>query len=108
HAPAHRPPHPEGFPVRLRSARQLKVVPAADALTLLRIFDHRVLPVNLVLPLEVVHICRGPVAIQRRSDLLLCHIRSPRPSPSTLSRVACVGGSRPATWGRRAIPSGKG
>src|SRR2546423_411335 len=63
------PSHREAFPVRLRGARQLNVLPAADALTRLRIFEYRVLPVNLVLPLEVVRIRRGPVAIQRRSDL---------------------------------------
>jgi hypothetical protein len=37
----------------------------------------RTFAVNLVLALEVVRVGGGPVAIQRRSDLLLCHIKSP-------------------------------
>jgi len=37
-----------------------------------------------VLHLEVVRIGGGPVAIQGRSNLLVFHIKSPRPSPSML------------------------
>src|SRR5215469_4075993 len=51
--------------------------PPADALARLRIFEHRVLSVNLMLPLEVVRIGSGPVAIQRRADLSLVHVRPP-------------------------------
>jgi hypothetical protein len=71
------PPHCEVFPVRLRVARRLNPPPPADALARLRIFEHRVLSVNLVLSLEVVRIGGGPVAIQSRSDLSVFHIKSP-------------------------------
>jgi hypothetical protein len=43
----------------------------------LRIFEHRVLSINLVLPLEVVRIGGDPVAIQSRSNLSVFHIKSP-------------------------------
>src|SRR5207302_1257770 len=80
------PPHCEAFPVRLRRARRPNLPPPADALARLRIFEHRVLSVNLVLRLEVVRIGGGPVAIQSRSNLSVFHIKSPRPSPTMLSR----------------------
>src|SRR5215472_4987442 len=71
------PPNREAFLVRLRGARRLDLPPPADALARLRIFEHRVLSVNLMLPLEVVRIGSGPVAIQRRADLSLVHVRPP-------------------------------
>src|SRR5437763_4317538 len=90
------PPHCEAFPVRLRRARRADLAPAANALARLRIFEHRVLPVNLVLRLEIVRIGRSPVAIQSRSNLSAFHIKSPSPWPSTFShfqtgkRRACL------------------
>src|SRR3954464_1308987 len=71
------PPHCEAFPVRLRGPRRLNLPPPADALARLRIFEHRVLSVNLVLPFEVVRIGGSPVAIQSRSNLSVFHIKSP-------------------------------
>jgi hypothetical protein len=40
----------------------------------LRVFENRVLSVNLMLPLEIVRIGGGPVAIQSRSNLSVFHI----------------------------------
>ncbi len=71
------PPHSEAFPVRLRGARRLDVAPPADALARLRIFEHRVLSINVVLRLEIVRIGRGPVAIQSRLNLAVVHIEFP-------------------------------
>src|ERR1700722_17181707 len=62
-------PHSEALSVWLHRARRLNVPPPADALTRLRIFEHRVLAVDLVLLLEVARIGGGPVAIQSRSNL---------------------------------------
>src|SRR5579872_202919 len=47
------PPDREALPVRLRSARGLNVAAPADALARLRIFERRVLAVDLMLRLEV-------------------------------------------------------
>ncbi len=65
------------FPVRLREARRLNVAPAADALARLRVLEHRILSVNLVLRLEVVRVGGGPVAIQGRSDVVVFHLDLP-------------------------------
>src|SRR3954453_17675270 len=60
-ARADHPPHREAFSVRLRGARGLYLPPAAYALARLRIFEHRVLSVNLMFHLEVVRIRGSPV-----------------------------------------------
>jgi len=57
------PPHSEAFPVRLRGARRLNVPSATDTLARLRIFEHSVLSINIVLRFEVVRIGGSPVAI---------------------------------------------
>jgi hypothetical protein len=62
-APLHAP-HCKAFPVRLRGRRRQDVVPATDALARLRVLEHRILSVNLVLRLEVVRVGGGPVAIR--------------------------------------------
>lgn len=54
----------------------LNLPPPADALARLRIFEHRVVSVNLVLRLEVVRIGGSPVAIQSGSNLSVFHINS--------------------------------
>src|SRR6516162_7090643 len=71
------PPHREAFPVRLRGARRLNVAPAADPLARLRILEHRILSVNLVLRLEVIGVGGSPVAIQGRSDVVSLHLVLP-------------------------------
>src|SRR6202043_1731413 len=63
------PPHCEAFPVRLRGARRLNLSPPACALARLRIFEHGVPSINLMLPIKVVGIGGGPMAIQSRSNL---------------------------------------
>src|SRR6516225_10740412 len=50
------PPHREALLVRLRKTRCLNVVPTADTLPRLRIFEHRVLSVNPMLRFEVVRV----------------------------------------------------
>ena len=55
----------------------LNIAPAADALARLRILEHRVLSVNLVLRLEVVRVGCGPVEIQSRSNLTVFHLDLP-------------------------------
>src|SRR5205085_5561975 len=58
------PPHCEALAARLSKAGRLNFAPAADALARLRVLEHRILSVNLVLRLEVIRIGGGPVAIQ--------------------------------------------
>ena len=70
------PPHREAFPVRLRGTRRQDVMPTADALARLRIFEYRVLSINVVLGLKIVRIGGGPVVIHSRSD-----------SPSSMSNL---------------------
>src|SRR5208337_5333562 len=65
--------HREALRVRLRDARGLDVVPAPDALARLRVLEHCVLPVYVVLDIEVVCVRGGPVAIERLSNLILVH-----------------------------------
>jgi hypothetical protein len=71
------PPHCEALCVRLSKARRLNVAPAADALARLRVLEHRILSVNLMLCLEVVGVGGGPVAIQGRSDVVVFHLDLP-------------------------------
>ena len=54
------------------------MAPAAHALARLRIFQHGVLAVDLVLDLEVVGVGRRPVEIQSRANVTVCHFD---PSP---------------------------
>src|SRR6516165_8919100 len=71
------PPHCEALSARLNKARGLNVAPAADALARLRVLEHRILSVNLVLSLKVVGVGGGPVAIQGRSDVVVLHLDLP-------------------------------
>src|SRR5580700_3989844 len=82
------PPHREAFLVRLCETRCLNVVPTADALPRLRILEHCVLLVNLMLRREIVRVGGGPVAIQSCSNLPVFHLDL----PSCMRRV----GSSPA------------
>src|SRR5271166_5875197 len=69
--------HREALCIRLRDARGLDVAPAPDALARLRVLEHCVLPVYVVLDIEVVGVRGGPVAIERLSNLILVHPPSP-------------------------------
>src|SRR5258707_10724377 len=71
------PPHREALLVRLRETRRLNVTPTADTLARLRILEHCVLSVNLVLHLEVVRVGSGPVPVQSRSNLRVFHPNAP-------------------------------
>ena len=62
---------------RLNKTRRLNVAPAADALARLRVLEHRILSVNLVLRLEVIGVGGGPVAIEGRSDIVVFHLDLP-------------------------------
>src|SRR5271165_1126817 len=66
--------HPEALRVRLSDARGLNVVPAPDALARLRVLEHCVLPVYVVLDIEVICVRGGPVAIHGRSDVVVFHV----------------------------------
>jgi hypothetical protein len=52
----------------------------------LRVLEHRILSVNLVLRLEVVGVGSGPVAIQGRSDVVVFHLDLPSLTPLQLQR----------------------
>src|SRR5262249_11037145 len=71
------PPHCEAFLVWLRETRRLNVMPTTDALPRLRILEHCVLLVNLMLRLEVVRVGGGPVAIQSCSNIPVFHLNLP-------------------------------
>src|SRR5450631_3211601 len=66
-------PHLEALGARLRDARSLDVVPALDALARLRVLEHCVLSVYVVLDIEVIRIGGSPVAIECLSNLILMH-----------------------------------
>src|ERR1700720_1244869 len=70
-------PHGEALHARLCEARRLNIAPAADALARLRILEHGVLSVNLVLQLEVIRVGCSPVGIQCRSNLPVFHFNLP-------------------------------
>jgi hypothetical protein len=53
------------------------IAPAADALARVRILEHSVLSVDLVLHLEVVRVGRSPVGIQGRSNLAAFRLNHP-------------------------------
>jgi hypothetical protein len=89
-------PYCEALSIRLPGARRLNGPPAADVLTRLRVLEHCILSVNLVLRLKVVSVGGGPVAIKGRS--------APAPFPPQLQPAGrCsrhrrrLGGS-PNTW----------
>jgi len=67
------PPHLEALDVRSREPRHPNVAPATEAFARLRIFEHCVVSLNLVLSLEVARVGGGPVAIQSRSDFPVLH-----------------------------------
>src|SRR5262249_17460130 len=71
------PPHREAFLVRLRETGGLNVMPTTDALPGLRILEHCVVLVNLMLRLEVVDVGGGPVAIQSCSIIPVFHLNLP-------------------------------
>src|SRR6516162_6508539 len=81
------PPHCETLSARLSKARRLNVAPAANALARLRVFEYRILSVNLVLRLEVVGVGGGPVAIQGRSDVVVFHLDLPSQRPVHASGI---------------------
>src|SRR5215468_1958087 len=82
------PPHREAFLVRLRETGCLNLMPTADALPRLRILEHGVLLVNLMLRLEVVRVGGGPVVIQSCSNIPVSHLDL----PSCMRRVAPLRG----------------
>src|SRR4051794_38528498 len=71
--------HREALGIRLRGARGLDVVPAPDTLARLRVLEHSVLSVNVVLNVEVICIRGGPVTIERLPNLILSHPAAPVP-----------------------------
>src|ERR1700691_3754992 len=85
-------PHREAFRVRLRGARRLNVVPAADALTRLRIVENCVITVDLVFCREVIGVGCRPVTPQRGLYIVVPHRRHSSPtthvSPRKVRRMA--------------------
>src|SRR5215469_12495689 len=79
--------HVEPLAVRLHGARGLDVATAPDPLTRLRVFEHRVVSVNVVLNLEVVCVRGGPVTIECLSNCFLSH-RAP-PVPGHRGKAHC-------------------
>src|SRR5271166_3567574 len=110
--------HREALRVRLRDARRLDVVPAPDALARLRVLEHCVLPVYVVLDIEVIGVRGGPVAIERLSNLIVvhpcysrsCSLRPGRTTIGTLTAHAnpiTNGPGRRDTWTSRHFPDGR-
>src|SRR6202045_5233368 len=64
-------PHRKALLVRLRGTRRLNIAPTADPLPGLRILEHGIVVVNLVLRLEIIGVRGCPVAIQSRPNGLL-------------------------------------
>src|ERR1700733_4974168 len=62
-------PHCKALLVRLRSTRRLNIAPTANPLPGLRILEHCIVVINLVLCLEIIRVRGCPVAIQSRSDV---------------------------------------
>src|SRR5258708_7470644 len=87
------PPHREAFLVRLCETRCLNVVPTADALPRLRILEHCVLSVNLMLRLEVVRVAARPLAMRSCSNLPVFH----RNLPSCVLDLRLRGWHQPGT-----------
>src|SRR6185437_11743043 len=100
--------HGEALHVRLCDAGRLNIAPAADALARLRILEHGVLPVNLVLHLEVVRVGRSPVEIQGRSNLAVFHRnRSSRHRRTPLGQVTLTEAGIPIYADIRRMISGE-
>jgi hypothetical protein len=72
-AAAQQASHGEALAVRLRGARCLDVVPTTDALARLRVGQHRVSSVDLVLGLKVVGVGGRPVALQGGARFVVTH-----------------------------------
>src|SRR5579864_2378589 len=64
-------PHLKALLVRLRTTRCLNIAPSADPLPGLRVLEHCIIVVNLVLCLEIIRVRGGPVAIQSRPNVPL-------------------------------------
>src|SRR5215469_5249326 len=71
------PSHREAFLVRLRETGCLNVLSTMDALPRLRILEHCVLLVNLMLRLELVRVGGGPVAVQSCPNISVFHLNLP-------------------------------
>src|SRR5271166_3909067 len=110
--------HREALCIRLRDARGLDVAPAPDALARLRVLEHCVLPVYVVLDIEVIGVRGGPVAIERLSNLIVvhpcysrsCSLRPGRTTIGTLTAHAnpiTNGPGRRDTWTSRHFPDGR-
>src|SRR5260370_38535931 len=83
------------------------MAPAADALARLRILEHGVLPVDLVLHLEVVRIGRRPVEIQSRSNLPAFHLNLPSRYRCTQTQASRRFGPYPAPSHLGALNAGR-
>lgn len=68
--------HLKAFAAGLHDAGGSDVSPTAHAFAGLRVFEHRVVPVDLVLGVEVIRVGGGPVALQRRPDLTIVHLNT--------------------------------
>src|ERR1700685_104895 len=67
-------PHTKALLVRLRRTRRLDIAPAADSLAGLRVLEHCIVVVNVVLCLEIIGVRGCPVAIQSRANgLVIVH-----------------------------------
>ncbi len=66
----------KALPVRLDRAGDLDIAPAAYALALLGVFQHRVLVIDAVLGFKIVGIGGRPMLIQCRAYLLISHLPS--------------------------------
>src|SRR5580704_17915519 len=62
-------PQRKALLVRLRSTRRLNIAPAADPLPGLRILEHCIVVVDLMLSLEIIGVRGRPVAIQSRANV---------------------------------------
>src|SRR5262249_11926199 len=63
----------EALPVRLDPAALLDVAPAANALARLRIIEHGVLAIDVMLDLEVAGVGGRPMTLQRRAYGSIVH-----------------------------------
>src|ERR1700753_3634297 len=76
----------EALFIRLNCAAALDVLAAANALARLRIFEHRVFAIDLMLGLKIPGIGSQPMPIQEDTYLVVFHAASPR--SSSFGRVA--------------------
>src|SRR6516164_911748 len=63
----------EALSIWLQGPGGLDIASPTDPLARLRIFQHRVVSVDLVLQFEIVGIGRGPVLVQRRADSVISY-----------------------------------